>query len=252
MTVSDSSWKIKVANTAPTNPDCEKSNQPDIDCKFLNFAIPTSWASSSFNGQSWIDAKIYTAQEVGPKDGYNLINWNQSAKFIWSNNLKLDNVVFFRKKILKATSVKNLQTFDFSVTSSTNGALNSVVTCDGAARSPAISWVGVPEKAKVSILDTIPGPPRPGEIQTGNHYYIVQINVPPTKLKFNEGEINSYSPPCSQGPGIKEYRFFLYALDKLLPSDQKLDSGSMEALMTLLDKESIAKASHIYTYTRSA
>ena len=252
--VSDSSWKMKVANTAPTNPDCEKSNQPDIDCKFLNFAIPSNWSSSSFNDKSWANAKLFTAVEVGPKDGYSLITWNQSAKFIWGNNLKLDNVVYFRKNILKASSVKMVPVFDFSVTSSTNGSLNSAVTCDGAARSPAISWVGVPESAKslVLIMDTIPGPPRPGETQTGNHYYITQINIPPTKLKFNEGEINPYSPPCSQGPGTKEYRFFMFALDKLLPSDQKIDSGSMASLMALLDKESIAKASHIYTYARSA
>lgn len=252
--VSDSSWKMKVANTAPTNPDCEKSIQPDIDCKFLNFAIPSFWANSSFKDQSWLNAKIFTAQEVGPKEGYNLITWNQSAKFIWGNNLKLDNVVYFRKKILNATSVKNLQTFDFSVTSSTNGSLNSVVTCDGAARSPAISWVGVPENTKslVLVMDTIPGPPRPGETQTGNHYYITQINISPSRLKFDEGEINPYSPPCSQGPGVKEYRFFLFALDKMLPSDQKLDSGSMTALMSLLDKISIAKVNHVYTYARSA
>ena len=252
--VSDSSWKMKVANTAPTNPDCEKSNQPDIDCKFLNFTMPSNWSHPSFMDKSWLNAKIFTAAEVGPKDGYNIINWNQSAKFIWGSNLKLDNVVYFRKSIQKTSPAKTVQAFDFTVTSSSNGTLSLNTTCDGAAKSPAISWVGVPEKAKslVLIMDTIPGPPRPGETQIGNHYYIVQINVPPTKLKFNEGEINTYSPPCSQGPGIKEYRFFMYALDKLLPSDQKLDSGSMAALMTILDKESIAKASHVYTYTRTA
>ena len=252
--VSDASWKIKVANTAPTNPDCEKSNQPDIDCKFLNFVIPSNWSNPSFTDKSWLNAKIFTAAEVGPKDGYDSITWNQSAKFIWGNNLKLDNVVYFRKSIQKVSSAKIVQAFDFTITSSTNGTLSLDITCDGAARSPGINWVGVPENTKslVLIMDTISGPPRSGETQTGNHYYIRQINIPATRLKFNEGEINPYLPPCSQGPGVKEYRFFLFALDKLLPSDQKLDSDSMPVLMSFLNKESIAKAIHVYNYSRSA
>lgn len=101
VTVSDSTWKMKVVNSAPINSECEKSNQPDIDCKYLNFAVPTSWASPSFKDKFWSNSKIFTAQEVGPKDGYNQVTWNQGAKFIWGNNLKLDNVVYFRKTILK-------------------------------------------------------------------------------------------------------------------------------------------------------
>ena len=252
VTVSNDSWKAKVSNTAPTNPQCEKSNQPDIDCKYQNVIIPSSWANSTYNDRSWQAAKIFSASEVGPKEGFYDINWDQSAKFIWGNNLKLDNVIYFRKKIVIPTFavVSNAITnFDFTITSSTNGTLNLETTCDGVAKSPGISWVGVPPNAKslVLIMDTIPGPPRPGESQVGNHYYITQTNISPSITSIPEGGITPYSPPCSQGPGIKEYRFFLYALDRLLPINQNMNGTSLSALA---NSESIAKAFHVYTYAR--
>lgn len=249
VSVSDGTWKMKVANTAPLNPECAQSKQPDIDCKFANYSIPTTWASTTFIDKSWANAKIFSAEEVGPKEGYFQINWQGSAKFIWGNDLKLDNVIYFRKKILAPTTQIVAANLDFSVTSSNQNILNIDTTCDGAAKSPGISWSGVPKSAKslILVMDTIPGPPRAGEVQVGNHYYITQFNILPSKNGFAEGEITPYSPPCSQGPGAKEYRFFLFALDKQLPMDQKFDGAT---LLAIGEKDSIAKATHIYTYTR--
>ena len=124
-------------------------------------------------------------------------------------------------------------------------------TCDGLSKSPGITWKSVPPAAKslILIMDTIPGPARPGETQIGNHYYITKFNILPSTGSFAEGAITPYSPPCSQGPGTKEYRFFLFALNRLLPNDQKFDGA---ALIAIGEKEAIAKASHILTYARKA
>jgi phosphatidylethanolamine-binding protein (PEBP) family uncharacterized protein len=250
VSTSDESWKMKVANTAPLNSECEKSSQPDTDCKFSNFSIPSNWYSASFIDKSWQAAKVFTYSEVGPKDGFNSIKWNSKSKFIWGNDLKLDNIIFLRKKVLVASAELMQSNFDFSLTSAINGYLNIDVTCDGAAKSPGITWSGVPATAKslILIMDTIPGPARPGETQTGNHYYIAKFNISPFVSGFTEGAISPYSPPCSQGPGQKEYRFFLYALNKTLPENQKFDGAT---LMQLGESISIAKASHFYAYSRS-
>ena len=248
---SDDSWKMKVANTAPTNPECEKSTDPDKECKYSNYTIPKSWTSSTFNDKTWSDAKIFTASEVGPKDGYYSISWLPEAKFIWGKDLKLDNVVYFRKKLFSASNVIVDANLDFNVANSVQGNLNIQSTCDGLAKSPPIFWSGIPTETKslILIMDTIPGPPRPGETQIGNHYYFSQFNISPSKSGFAEGEISPYSPPCSQGPGVKEYRIFLFAMNKFLPNDQKFDGATLYAIG---EKDSIAKVTHIYSYARKA
>ena len=247
--VSDNTWKSFVQNIAPLNEDCAKSQNPDVDCKFQNKVISSTWASPTFKDSSWVNAKVFTSTEVGPKEGYFDIAWYPTAKFIWGDNLKLDNIVYFRKKITSATSVTVNKSMNINLPNSPDGKLLKSNTCDGAAISPAIEISNVPNNAKslILIMDTIPGPPRPGETQTGNHYYFFKFNILPSTAKFAEGSISPYSPPCSQGPGIKEYRFFLYAMDYSLPSDSKYDGAT---LYELGEKEAIMKASKIYTYTR--
>ena len=87
-----------------------------------------------------IERRGDSSDEVGPKDGYFSINWQSSAQFIWGNDLKLDNIVYFRKKVLAATSAVIASTFDFKVTSATNNLLNTDVTCDGLSKSPGVTW----------------------------------------------------------------------------------------------------------------
>ena len=249
VTTSDNTWKSFVQNIAPLNEDCAKSQNPDVDCKFQNKVISSSWASPTFKDTSWVNAKVFTSTEVGPKDGYFDINWSPTAKFIWGDNLKLDNIVYFRKKISAATSVVVSKSMTINLPNSPDGKLLQSNTCDGAALSPAIEFANVPTNAKslILIMDTIPGPPRPGEAQTGNHYYFFKFNILPNSTKFSEGAITPYTPPCSQGPGVKEYRFFLYAMDYLLPSDAKYDGAT---LYDLGEKQAIMKASKTVTYSR--
>ena len=254
---SDGSWKYMTANTAPTNPECEKSTQPDIDCKYIDYQVPSNWASSTFSDLKWKSAVIYSANAVGPKEGYYSINWISSAKFIWGADLKLDNVVYFRKKVLKPSSttfsgkLSGELSGNFSMTfPNLNGdQLNVDNTCDGKALSPAISWSQLPvgTKSLALVMDTIPGPPRPGESSPPKHYYIDISNISISKNGYIEGEISNYFPPCSQGPGLKSYRVFLYALPRELTSTESADGAKV---MESAAKIAIATASKTLTYER--
>ena len=249
--VTDGSWKVLVQNIAPLNPDCEKSSAPDLDCKFKLNPVPNTWASPTFKDAAWGSATVFTATEVGPKDGYLNISWVSSAKFIWGNDLKLDNTIYLRKKIISSNAVLAASQITLNLPGAENGNLKVDNTCDGKSLSPEISWSNIPAATKslILIMDTIPGPLRPGETQTGNHFYITQFNLSPKITGFAEGGISPYSPPCSQGPGLKEYRFFIYALNKTLPTSNKY-SGT--ELAEIGERDSIAKAMSIYTYARKA
>lgn len=81
--------------TANTTPSCNGS------CYGIRFPIPTGWDSQSFNDSIWPKATTYTAATVGvnfPAYMNFTSAWN-NAKFIWSSNLILDNLVLIRKTV---------------------------------------------------------------------------------------------------------------------------------------------------------
>jgi hypothetical protein len=53
-----------------------------------------------FDDSAWKNAKEYTVEEVDPKQPY-FENDFEGAKFIWSDDIALDNTVIFRAKIEK-------------------------------------------------------------------------------------------------------------------------------------------------------
>lgn len=63
-----------------------------------------------FDDSSWPNAKEYTEDEVKPKQSY-YDNDFQGAKFIWSDDVKLDNLVLFRKRIDRAPDGKEFTDF---------------------------------------------------------------------------------------------------------------------------------------------
>ena len=78
-------------------------------------------------------------------------------------------------------------------------------------------------------MDTEPGPLRPGEVDTGKHFYLTIFNIPNTATSIAagatnvgtlgqnfQGKILGYTPPCSQGSGSKKYSIYLYALNSKL------------------------------------
>ena len=110
-------------------------------------------------------------------------------------------------------------------------------------------------------MDSEPGPPRPGESNTGKHFYLTLFNIPSDAVKILKGEPGvgtlgqnflgknaGYTPPCSQGPGAKKYSFTIYALSS------RLDLGAGEATLSSLEKamadKILAKAQISAVYAR--
>ena len=77
-------------------PDCAMK-QPGKSCKALHFQVPSDWTSPKFNDSSWPNATIWRPVEVTNQPAY--VNYTKlfgDAEFIWTRNLKLDNLVLSR------------------------------------------------------------------------------------------------------------------------------------------------------------
>ena len=221
-------WKVLTLNKAPLNTECVKSTNPITECKSLNVTIPTTWAASTYKDTAWKYATEFSKETVGVKEGYFDYTWEPGAALIWSSDLKLDNTILLRKVVKAQTSTTVAKSMTLgSPDFKDGGNLPIDFTCDGKGVSPSLSWSYVPEKAQslVVIMDTIPGPLRPGETDIGKHFYLTIFNIPTTVSSISAGATNigtfgqnfqgkklGYTPPCSQGPGSKKYSIYLYAL----------------------------------------
>jgi len=103
-TITDASWKAKSFSTGPIGAD---TKNPRVE----NTPVPDNWFAVDFDDNAWPNAKEYSEDEIKPKQPY-YDNDFQSAKFIWSNDVKLDNLVLFRKKVLSPPDGKDR--IDFS------------------------------------------------------------------------------------------------------------------------------------------
>ena len=263
-------WRSFVINTAPTNPTCVSSKTPLVDCLHKDNTIPKSWNTYSFKDSSWKYATAYSKEEVGVKEGYFDFSWNSNASLIWSSDLKLDNVVLFRTIIKNSTSVaisstsSNSATFSIEVPNAINSTqLPTSATCDGAGISPAIKWSNPPAGTKFLsiIMDSIPGPARPGEVSAENHFYLINYNIPASVQEVPEGNKNlgvlgqnflgrslGYTPPCSQGPGAKTYSINIYALSEKL--DLPATSATQTSLLAAMKDKVIGSTKLNLTYSR--
>ena len=110
----------------------------------------------------------------------------------------------------------------FTLTSSVGaagGLLPSDYTCDGTSSSPPLAWANAPVGTKefALLMTTVP---TAGTIK----YSWVLSGIPATTTSLarntsvgtagvgSDGPTAAYQAPCSQGPGLKEYTFTLYAL----------------------------------------
>ncbi|MDO6691977.1 YHYH protein [Aliiglaciecola sp. 3_MG-2023] len=102
VSVTDSSWKCEVLHRAPLNKLCEQESNPVAGegyCTFMSKEAPTNWMDADFDDSTWPNATEHTAAMVGPKDGYDEINWNKDAQFIWGDDLETDNTLICRTTI---------------------------------------------------------------------------------------------------------------------------------------------------------
>jgi hypothetical protein len=103
-TVTSAQWKAKVISHGPVNGDTKNPRVENID-------LPENWFAVDFDDSSWAKAKEYTEEEVDPKQPY-FDNDFKGAKFIWSDNIKLDNTVLFRHVVKSAPD--GVERIDFS------------------------------------------------------------------------------------------------------------------------------------------
>jgi len=263
---SDSNWKVSILNKAPLNPECVASKSPLTDCKYENISAPKLWSTISFKDSSWKNASIFTKEEVGVKDGYFDFIWDNSANLIWSADLRLDNALLIRK-VIKNASPTVLSTTKFQLTSPDLGTGNTLpksATCDGIGQSLNLNWSGVPSgtKSLALIMNTVPGPARPGETAALSHAYLVIYNIPISASQIPaggksvgtlgqnfQGKSLGYTPPCSQGPGLKKYTFTLYALNSEL--NLVATAATEEAVTAAMQGKIIAKTVLDSVYERS-
>jgi len=87
-TVTNASWKAKAFSTGPIGRD---TKNPRVE----NIPIPENWFAVDFDDSAWGKANEYTAEQVGPKQPFFEHDF-KGARFIWSDEIELDNIVLFR------------------------------------------------------------------------------------------------------------------------------------------------------------
>jgi hypothetical protein len=102
-TITDATWKAKAFSTGPVGGD---TKNPRVE----NTPLPENWFAVDYDDSSWPKAKEYSEDEVKPKQPY-YDNDFQGAKFIWSDDVKLDNLVLFRKRVDAAPDGKERMDF---------------------------------------------------------------------------------------------------------------------------------------------
>jgi hypothetical protein len=87
-TVTNATWKAKKFSWGPVDGD---TMNPRVE----SIPIPQDWYAVDFDDSKWPGAKEFTEEEIGPKSPFFEYDF-KGAKFIWSDDVKLDNVVLFR------------------------------------------------------------------------------------------------------------------------------------------------------------
>jgi hypothetical protein len=96
LAVSNDTWRCKVVHQAPTNKSCERDADPQKTCKSVIESEPDNWKAATFDSSRWPKAVIHSAQDVRPHGGYGQVSWQPTAKFIWTEDLQIDNTLLCR------------------------------------------------------------------------------------------------------------------------------------------------------------
>lgn len=96
LAVTGADWACTVIHHAPANPSCANESNPVAGqgaCAGTILAAPDGWTTPGFDDSAWTATEVHTAADVGPKDGYDQIDWDRSAALIWGPSLRQDNIV---------------------------------------------------------------------------------------------------------------------------------------------------------------
>ena len=87
-TVTSGKWKAKAFSTGPLNGD---TRNPRV----RSTPIPPNWFAPEFDDSGWASATEYPESQVRPDGDYASFDF-AGAKFIWTDDILLDNTVLFR------------------------------------------------------------------------------------------------------------------------------------------------------------
>lgn len=87
-TVTSAKWKAKSFFHGPLNRDLENP-------KTEHEPLPEKWFEPEFDDAAWFNAVEHSEEAVGPKDPFYEHDF-EGAKWIWTKDLALDNLVLFR------------------------------------------------------------------------------------------------------------------------------------------------------------
>jgi hypothetical protein len=97
--VSDATWQCLVIHSAPLDKSCESEANPvagEGACGFDASDAPVGWDLAGFDASDWPQADVFSESEVGPKMGYDEVNWSEKAELIWGPDLEQSNTVLCR------------------------------------------------------------------------------------------------------------------------------------------------------------
>lgn len=139
-----------------------------------------------------------------------------------------------------------------------NGILDKKYTCDGQSFAPPLAWKNAPTGTKSFAVLMHHIPP------TGDkHVYYVVYKLPSTVASLPENNTtigsfgvntvngkNSYTPPCSQGPGAKIYIITAYALSAEPVIPASTTKVTMDVVLESIKSTTLAKSELSVSYTR--
>ena len=150
---------------------------------------------------------------------------------------------------------------EFTLTSSAiaqDSLLPSKYTCDGESATLPLSWSNPPDSTVVYTL-IMHHEAAPDDV----HCYWIVYNIPADISELPENVsgigslgtntvngLNEYTPPCSKGPGEKEYHYTLYALSEKLDITASPDEIDMDFIKEAMVGKIISTANMTVYYTR--
>lgn len=99
LAVTDGTARCLVVHRAPVDVSCADQANPAAGegaCGFEARDEPAGWMRADFDDSAWPSAREYSESEVRPRLGYDEIDWDGSAKLIWSESLIQDNTILCR------------------------------------------------------------------------------------------------------------------------------------------------------------
>jgi phosphatidylethanolamine-binding protein (PEBP) family uncharacterized protein len=139
-----------------------------------------------------------------------------------------------------------------------NGVLDKKYSCDGQSFAPPLSWKNIPNGTK-SFAVLMHHIPPTGEKHV--YYLVYKLASTVNSLPENNTTIgsfgintvngkNSYSPPCSQGPGAKIYIITVFALSAEPVISATTTKVTMEIVLDAIKSTTLAKSELSVNYTR--